>query len=271
MFELLAESELREPVKLELKRKFKPQKKYMNKNENKWYASWFDSPFYHILYKDRDHTEAETFMSNLTDYLNVPEHGKILDLACGKGRHSIFLNSMGYDVTGVDLSPNSIAHASQFANETLRFEVHDMCEPYPKQFDAVFNLFTSFGYFEHESDNLRTLKSIKAELNPNGFGVIDFLNADFVAENIVENEIKEVDGIIFRLHRYVEDGFIYKDIRFEADGREHHYTEKVKALTLKDFESYFTAAGIDLLAIFGDYSLGKFDAKTSKRLIMIFK
>ncbi|WP_046757610.1 class I SAM-dependent methyltransferase [Kordia jejudonensis] len=243
----------------------------MQKDETTWYASWFDTPYYHILYKDRGYDEAEAFMKHLVEFLNLPENATILDLACGKGRHSVFLNTMGYDVTGVDLSPNSIEFASQFANETLRFEVHDMCKPYPKQFDAVFNLFTSFGYFEHEEDNLRTLKSIKAELNTHGFGVIDFLNADFVTANLVENEIKEVDGIIFRLHRYVKDGFIYKDIRFEADGHSHHYTEKVKALTLEDFESYFSAAGIDLLAIFGDYSLGKFQRKTSSRLIMIFK
>ncbi|WP_420574344.1 class I SAM-dependent methyltransferase [Kordia sp.] len=243
----------------------------MQKEETTWYASWFDTPYYHILYKDRGYDEAEAFMKQLVEFLNIPEEGTILDLACGKGRHSVFLNKMGYDVTGVDLSPNSIKHASQFANDSLRFEVHDMCKPYPKQFDAVFNLFTSFGYFERESDNLDTITSIKSALNANGFGVIDFLNAEFVMENLVENEIKEIDGIIFRLHRYVEDGFIYKDIRFEADGRDHHYTEKVKALTLKDFESYFNAAAIDLLAIFGDYSLGKFDRKTSSRLIMIFK
>ncbi|MEM6721811.1 MAG: class I SAM-dependent methyltransferase [Bacteroidota bacterium] len=243
----------------------------MQTEKTTWYASWFDTPYYHILYKDRGYDEAEAFMKHLVEFLNLPEDGTILDLACGKGRHSVFLNKMGYDVTGVDLSQNSIAYASQFANDTLRFEVHDMCKPYPKQFDAVFNLFTSFGYFEHESDNLHTLKSIKEELNSNGFGVIDFLNADHVIENLVANEVKEVDGILFRLHRYVEDDFIYKDIRFEADGREHHYTEKVKALTLQDFESYFAAADIDLLAIFGDYSLGKFDKKTSPRLIMIFK
>lgn len=243
----------------------------MQEENTTWYASWFDTPFYHILYKDRDYDEAETFMKHLTEFLNLPEQGTILDLACGKGRHSVFLNSIGYDVIGVDLSPNSIAHASQFANDTLRFEVHNMSEPYPKQFDAVFNLFTSFGYFEREEDNLSTLQSIKAALNESGFGVIDFLNADYIINNLVEEEIKEVDTIIFRLHRYVKNGFIYKDIRFEADAKEYHYTEKVKALTLIDFERYFKAAGIDLLAIFGDYNLGKFDKNNSERLIMIFK
>jgi len=51
-----------------------------------WYASWFDTPYYHILYKDRDYDEAQAFMDNLTHYLNLPEESKILDLACGKGR-----------------------------------------------------------------------------------------------------------------------------------------------------------------------------------------
>ena len=76
----------------------------MTENKNsinqKWYASWFDTPFYHILYKDRDYQEAQYFMDNLTGYLNLPEEAKILDLACGKGRHSIYLNSLGYEVTG---------------------------------------------------------------------------------------------------------------------------------------------------------------------------
>ena len=63
----------------------------------KWYASWFDSPFYHILYKDRNYNEAQHFMDNLTGYLNLPDHAKILDLACGAGRHSIFINKMGFD------------------------------------------------------------------------------------------------------------------------------------------------------------------------------
>ena len=75
----------------------------MIKDETTWYASWFNTPYYHILYKDRDYNEAENFMFNLTEYLNVPEQGKILDLACGKGRHAIYLNKIGYNVTGVDL------------------------------------------------------------------------------------------------------------------------------------------------------------------------
>ncbi|OIQ22341.1 class I SAM-dependent methyltransferase [Lacinutrix sp. MedPE-SW] len=243
----------------------------MTKEETTWFASWFDTPFYHILYKDRDYAEAETFMCNLTNYLNIPEHGKILDLACGKGRHSVYLNTLGYNVTGVDLSANSIAHAKQFENETLNFEVHDMCKPYSDTFDAVFNLFTSFGYFDNLEDNLKTIEAIKADLNETGFGVIDFMNSEYVIENLVPENVKTVDGIDFYQKRRVEDGFIIKDISFTVDGKDYEFQERVRAFTLEDFEALFEKAGVYLLDVFGDYKLSKYMRKQSERLILIFK
>lgn len=243
----------------------------MLKDSTKWYASWFDTPYYHILYKDRDHAEAEVFMNTLTRYLNLEPGDAILDLACGKGRHSIYLNAIGYHVTGVDLSANSIAHASKFENETLRFKVHDMCKPFASQFEAVFNLFTSFGYFENEEDNLNTIKAIKADLNATGCAVLDFMNVDRVIANLVPEETKTVENIDFAIKRYVKDGYIFKEINFDADGESFSFTEKVKALTLKDFQNYFEQAGVYLLDIFGDYHLTKFDKEKSPRLIMVFK
>ena len=243
----------------------------MTNSTKKWYASWFDTPFYHILYKDRDYAEAEAFMTTLTNYLNLPEQAKILDLACGKGRHSIFLNKLGYDVIGADLSENSIAHAKQFENNTLHFKVHNMCLPYGETFDAVFNLFTSFGYFENESDNLSTIKAIKADLNEFGFGVIDFMNSNYVINNLVEKDTKTVDGIDFNMTRRVENGYIIKDISFTFEDEDYLFQERVKAFTLNDFEKLFEKAGVYLLDVFGDYKLNKFDAKNSERLIMIFK
>ncbi|MEW4922748.1 class I SAM-dependent methyltransferase [Algibacter sp. 2305UL17-15] len=243
----------------------------MIKDTTTWFTSWFDSRFYHILYRDRDAAEAQEFMDNLTDYLNLPEGGTILDLACGKGRHSRYLNKIGYDVTGIDLSENSINFAKQFENHRLKFEVHDMCKPYPKQFDAVFNLFTSFGYFDNEEDNLNTIKAIKDDLNATGFAVIDFMNTEFVIDNLVPEDSKTVDGITFHLKRFVRDGYIVKQINFEDNGEVYNFEERVKAFTLADFEALFDAAGVHLLDVFGDYKLRPFHAKTSERLIMIFK
>ncbi|NMH26830.1 class I SAM-dependent methyltransferase [Flavobacterium silvaticum] len=236
-----------------------------------WFASWFNTPYYHILYKDRDYEEAQLFMDNITAYLNLPEDAKILDLACGKGRHSVYLNTLGYDVTGADLSKNSIAEASKLSNDKLHFEVHDMREPFEQKFDAIFNLFTSFGYFESDDDNAEALRAMRDSLSEYGFAVIDFMNVTKVLQNLVPEETKTVEGIDFQIRRYFEDDHIFKDISFTDGGKDYSFTEKVKALTLEDFTQMMDEAGIFLLDVFGDYKLHKFHPKESDRLILIFK
>ena len=238
---------------------------------NNWFASWFDSPYYHVLYKERNEKEAQLFMDNIVHYLNLPEDAKILDLACGKGRHSIYLNQMGFQVTGADLSSNSITIAKEFENETLKFVQHDMRKPFDQKFDAIFNLFTSFGYFENEEDNFTTLKAIKDSISEYGFAVIDFMNVPNVLANLVSEEVKNVDTIDFNIKRYLKEGYIYKEIEFEDQGEKFHFIEKVKGLTLEDFETMMENAGIYLLDVFGDYKLKKFHKLESERLILIFK
>ena len=242
----------------------------MTKHSKDWYTSWFDTQYYHILYKNRDYPEAQSFMENLTSYLNIVENGTILDLACGKGRHAVYLNKIGYNVTGIDLSKQSIDFAKQYETEGLKFDVHDMREPYHEQFNAVFNLFTSFGFFDDDTDDINTIKAIKSNLKENGIGVIDFMNIDFVIDNLVTESIIEIDGITFNLKRYLDGIFVVKDIAFDVDGIQYFFQEKVKALRLEDFQKMFEKAGVQLLDVFGDYKLNKFQSKTSERLIMIF-
>lgn len=243
----------------------------MQESQNTWYKNWFDTPYYHILYKDRDYEEAQLFIDNITQYLNLPEDAEILDLACGRGRHSVYLNTLGYNVLGTDLSKNSIDYAKANENDTLHFEVRDMRLPFEKKFDAIFNLFTSFGYFPNDEDNAVTLKAIQTSLSETGFAVIDFMNANKVIKNLVPEETKEVEGIVFHIKRWAEDGYIFKNIKFSDKGEDYDFTERVKALTLSDFENMMEEAGIFLLEIYGDYKLHKFDRNESDRLIMIFK
>jgi len=243
----------------------------MQDSKKTYSNNWFNTPFYHILYKDRDYAEAQLFIDNITEYLNLPENAKVLDLACGRGRHSIYLNKLGYNVIGADLSKNSIDYAKEYENDTLHFEVKDMREPFAEKFDAVFNLFTSFGYFQDKEDNLLALKAIKNSLNDYGFAVLDFMNVHKVIQNLVPEETKEVNGIVFHIKRWVEDGYILKNIVFEFEDEHFDFTEKVKALTFEDFENLMDEAGIFLLDIFGDYKLHKFYKNESDRLIMIFK
>ena len=116
--------------------------------EKDWFESWFDSPYYHLLYSNRDEREADLFIKNLINYINPSTKSKILDLACGKGRHSKVLADLGFDVTGIDLSENSIVSAKKMENESLHFYTHDMRFPFrANYFDYTFNFFTSFGYF----------------------------------------------------------------------------------------------------------------------------
>ncbi|MBT8287747.1 MAG: methyltransferase domain-containing protein [Bacteroidia bacterium] len=243
----------------------------MSSETTQWYASWFNTPYYHILYRDRDHVEAHEFMDRLTRHLKLNKDAHILDLACGRGRHSIYLNKIGYEVTGLDLSEESIQYARQFENDRLHFDMHDMCMPYKKQFDAVFNLFTSFGYFEHDADNLKTIKAIQSDLKPEGLAVIDFMNVPFVAKNLIAENVKSVDGITFKLNRRIEDGHIIKEIKFADGDEDFFFTYSVKALRLHDFQAMFNEANLKLVEICGDYHLNPFVESTSERLIMIFK
>lgn len=237
-----------------------------------WFDSWFDTKYYHILYKNRNYTEAENFIKNLTSDLSIDSNKSILDLACGKGRHSIFLNKLGHTTTGVDLSKESIQHASQYSTETLDFFVHDMREKIKdKSFDYVFNLFTSIGYFEDENDNIKMLNSIDSYTNKDGVLVIDFMNAHKVVANLVLDEVKIIDGLTFNINRKLENGFIIKTISFTDNNQDFVFQEKVQALQLEDFKNYLKETNFSIYKVVGDYNLGNFDIEKSDRLIIFAK
>lgn len=234
-----------------------------------WFALWFNTSYYHVLYKHRDFTEAQEFMQHLVSFLKFKKDDLLLDLACGKGRHSIYLNSLGYNVIGADLSPNSIKHAKKFENDTLHFLEHDMRIPFKKSYNGILNLFTSFGFFEDDNEDIKVLKNIKNALKPNGVAVIDFMNCTKVISNLVHKNTEEIDGLTFNISRYVEGKFIVKQIEFDADGEHHIYHEKVKNLNLNQIQKYMDLAGLKVKHIFGNYQLNKFDEDNSDRLIII--
>jgi len=239
------------------------------KNSN-WFASWFDTHYYHILYKDRDYGEAEKFIGKLVSFLNLPNDSYVLDLACGKGRHSITLSEHGYRVLGVDLSEQSISYASQFSHKRLNFKIHDMREKIPnEQFNAIFNLFTSFGYFNKWEDNIRMLESVHSMLVPKGLFLIDFMNIKKVVDNLVEKETKIIDNITFYIQRKIEGHYLFKDIEFEDQEHKHHYTERVQLLDLDSFTELFETTNFELMQVFGDYNLNPLSIDTSNRLILL--
>ncbi|MBK8350480.1 MAG: class I SAM-dependent methyltransferase [Saprospirales bacterium] len=131
----------------------------MQEEKKQWFELWFDSPLYHILYKHRNQDEANHFIDNVIKKLEI-DYGKILDLACGKGRHAYYLAQKGFDTIGVDLSPESIQYANtMYKLDNLEFYVHDMRLPFRiNYFDYIFNIFTSIGYFNDLKENEKYLK-----------------------------------------------------------------------------------------------------------------
>ena len=236
-----------------------------------WFRNWFESKYYHILYKNRDKDEAIFFLKNIIKHLKLDE-GKILDVACGKGRHAKYLNEIGFNVTGIDLSKNSINHAKKYSNKKLKFFVHDMRSVFKENtFDLVTNLFTSFGYFENTTDEQDTINAMAKNLHKQGLLLIDFMNVKKVINSLVENETKKIDGVKFTIERKFDKNYIIKKIKIKDEKTILNFQEKVRALTLFDFNIMLEKANMKIIDLFGDYSLNNFNAINSDRLIIIAK
>jgi len=240
--------------------------------KKQWFETWFDTNYYHTLYQHRDYKEAQFFINNLMNLLKLPVPSVLLDLACGKGRHSLQLAEMGHQVLGVDLSPNSIQLAKELITKDLNlsFGVQDMRIPLANEkFDAVLNLFTSFGYFDDSNDNLKVLNAIESMLKSNGVFVIDFLNPTIVKNNLVPKETKELDGITFDITRKIQHNKIVKSILINDNGITSEYFEKVQAINLNDFKNLINQTNLTITNVFGNYNLEPFDEETSNRLILV--
>lgn len=244
--------------------------------KKEWFENWFDSPYYPILYKNRDAEEAAYFVNMLFDKLELPAQQRILDIACGEGRFAKIMAEKGHEVIGIDLSEQRIEAAQQLINEdlSLKFQVHDMRLPYFMQyFDYAFNFFTSFGYFSNMRDTQSAVRTMYQALKPGGILVIDFLNAKQVIDNLVPEEKIERDGLVFDITKKVERHQIVKTIVVDdpKDGK-HYFEERVSAFGLEDFKKLFTEnQKFELVSYVGDYDLSPFDEKTSPRLIMKFR
>ena len=236
---------------------------------SEWFKTWFDSEYYHLLYKDRDQTEAENFVKKIYQYLSPSINQTMLDLACGKGRHSIHLNKMGALVEGCDYSENSIRHAKQFENDRLQFFTHDMRNKLPKPYDYIFNLFTSFGYFETLEEHQTTLRNIYNGLREEGLFIFDFMNTKYVLNHLVAEETIQKESIYFHIKRELIDGVITKNISFKANGNLHQYREEVRALHPDELIKMMENCGFSVQEKFGNYQLAPFDLHTSNRFILV--
>lgn len=239
-----------------------------------WFKDWFNSSYYHQLYFHRDDKEAADFIDNLITYLKPAPGSTMLDVACGKGRHSLQLADKGFDVTGIDLSDDSISEALKSERPTLHFYKHDMRLPFwINYFGYAFNFFTSFGYFRTRREHDNAIRTIAQAIQANGIFVMDFLNVHYAEDHLVHQAQKEIDGINFLITKWYDETHFYKKIIVEDENKEEPltYTEKVAKFSLGDFTEMFAYQGLQLQEVFGDYSFSNYDVKKSPRMVMIAK
>jgi len=243
--------------------------------QNEWYRDWFSSPYYEILYANRDEAEAAEFIQQLLGYLQPAPGSYMLDVACGKGRHSKCLASLGFDVTGIDLSEPFIAEAKKFETENLHFFLHDMRMPLRMNyFDYAFNFFTSFGYFRTMREHDNAVRTIAKSLKPGGIFVVDYLNVHFTEDHLVKEEMKVLGNATFDITRWQNDDHFFKQVKIADSSHpevKQTFTERVAKFSPGDFTDMLSYQGMQVQDIFGDYALSQYDIRKSPRMIIVAK
>jgi SAM-dependent methyltransferase len=241
--------------------------------KNGWFRDWFNSQYYHLLYFKRDEEEAAAFMDALLLKLNPPKDALMLDVGCGRGRHSIYLASKGFRLTGIDISEDSIAEAKKEETANLDFFVHDMRLPFRMNYyDYAFNFFTSFGFFRTRREHDNAIRTIAQSLKPNGIFVIDYLNAHFVENHLLYKSEITKDDVTFSITRWLDETHFYKKIVVEDENRLEEplvFTEKVAKFSLGDFNDMFAYYGLQIQEVYGSYTFEPYHVSNSPRLIII--
>ncbi|NGZ77003.1 class I SAM-dependent methyltransferase [Saccharibacillus alkalitolerans] len=243
---------------------------------SEWYEKSFGEDYLRV-YNYRDEQGAAHEVHEMISWLKLEGGAKVLDLCCGMGRHSLSLAEKGYEVTGMDLSDVLLDEAKKEEGaERVRWVQGDMRElPFADgEFDAVVNLFTSFGYFEEDAEHVRVLNEIRRVLRPGGRFIIDFMNPPHVKRHLKPYTEREEEGLKIEERRSIEEGFVKKHITIipenEDGGERREYDERVKLYTLERFTDMLAEAGLELDEVRGSYDEKRYESD-SPRMIFVGK
>lgn len=242
------------------------------RGDRPWYREWFGDA-YAALYPHRDEEEARRAVALLRELCPAGPGTRVLDLACGGGRHLVPLRSAGWRPTGVDLSRELLARARRRTRGTVRLVRGDM-RRLPLSdgaFGLVAQFFTSFGYFDDPGDDRRALREVRRVLRPGGHHFLDFLHADHVRRTLVPEDVVEVDGRTVRQVRTLEDGAVSKRIEIEPggpDGPDRVYRERVRLYEPDELEAMMDDAGLPVVERRGDYDGAPFGEDAPRLLLL---
>ena len=226
-------------------------------SRNPWFRDWFGSE-YLALYPHRDRAEGRRAVRLLRDATGLGPGTRVLDVGCGPGRHLAEMHRIGYRATGLDLSPSMLAAARAAVPDCGLVQADMRRLPFRSgSFDVVTSYFTSFGYFEHENDDLGALREARRLLSAGGWYLLDFLNAAEVVAQLKTEDRRTVSGMQVVQERRLADGgrIIEKRIRIVArgDAPAREFVERVRLYRPEDLNSMLVRAGLAPGPTFGGY------------------
>lgn len=246
-----------------------------NENTNDWFRDWFSSEEYLEVYSHRNEEDAKKLLELIFKNVSLGKNSYVLDAACGAGRHLLDITAIGYNAFGFDLSMTLLKKAkSEALKKSLQLNLFraDIRHVALKQkFDLVLNLFTSFGYFNTDSENFSFVGAAFDLLNDGGTYVLDFLNEKQLVKTLVSQSSREIEGKTIIEKRKILEGRVVKEIFIQGNGSEESFTESVQLYTLEKILDEFSKIGFRLSSSYGDYDGSDFDLENSKRLILFFK
>jgi SAM-dependent methyltransferase len=240
-----------------------------------WFEDWFNTEEYLNVYRHRNEEDAKNLFDLIINNVLLEKGSKVLDLACGAGRHSILFAKNNFDVTAVDISENLLNVGRKTAEE-LKLNINFINSDLRKlnlneKFHLIINLFTSFGYFETDNENGEVIKMASQHLVDNGYFVLDFFNIIYLQNNLIPISYDKIEDGIIKQERVIEGDRLVKTIFITRKGIEKKYYESVRIFTKEELISFFKDCGLKIQFIYGDYLGNNFAKETSPRIIIIAK
>lgn len=241
-----------------------------------WYREFFDDLYLRVYQPLEAPEQVRREVEFIVKALDLPAGAKVLDLCCGQGRHSLELARRGFQVVGVDLSEALLYAARKRAESeglSVTFLHCDMREiDFADEFDAVINMFTSFGYLESEAEDEKVLGKVAQALKSGGKFLLDVVNRDRLIRDFQAREWHAADEGWLVLE---ERTFDHLSGRMETrwvcvarDGVRYERLSSVRLYTASELRTMLERAGLKVTNLFGDYD-GSPYSWDSQRLIVV--
>ncbi len=236
-----------------------------------WYAESFGE-LYSLIYAHRSVEAARDEVRFAAEAVKLQPTDRVLDLACGGGRHMTHLHPNVDFLVGLDYSSTLLAMAQRERGESFRLVRADMrAVPFVAAFDVVFNFFTSFGYFRHEDENRMTVQSVARSLRSEGRFFIDYINPDAVRRGLEPHSVRKAGLYTVDDTRWIDDneGRINKRTRVSRENRYvATFEESVRLYAPEEFEQLLLQGGLRIERFYGDFS-GADLSPDSQRMIAV--